>query len=290
MKHYPHHIGDFDKATRHLSRVERSVYRDLIDLYYDTEAQLSLDIAWLCRRIIARTNEESTAVEQVLNEFFTKTPTGWYHERCEEEIAAYRANNSQRAQAGKASAAAKAIKKLQALNGNSTHVEHPSQSVATNDNGASTNQSTNQPINQSTSSTAKPARASRKPTQTPIPDGFGISDRVAAWAIEKGHANLPQHLEAFKAKVAAKGYQYVDWDSAFMEAIREDWAKLRGGQGARASPQLRPPSAAELRTFRSSPHIMDADSLARCRAFSGEAPKPDFIDMEPSNANAIAMD
>lgn len=80
------------------------------------------------------------------------------------------------------------------------------------------------------------ARGKRKPANTPIPDGFAISDRVTAWAIEKGHDNLPLHLEAFKAKVAAKGYQYVDWDSAFMEAIREDWAKLRGANGARASP------------------------------------------------------
>ena len=67
MKHYPHHIGDFDKATRHLTRIERSIYRDLIELYYDTEQQLTLDMPALCRRIIARTNEESTAVEQVLN-------------------------------------------------------------------------------------------------------------------------------------------------------------------------------------------------------------------------------
>lgn len=90
MKHYPHHIGAFDKATRHLTRIERSVYRDLIDLYYDTECRLTLDKNALCRRILARSNEESTAVEQVLNEFFTQTPTGWYHDRCEEEIEAYR--------------------------------------------------------------------------------------------------------------------------------------------------------------------------------------------------------
>lgn len=148
MKHYPHHIGDFDRATRHLTRIERSVYRDLIDLYYDTEQRLTLDMASLCRRIIARSNEESTAVEQVLNEFFTETPTGWYHERCEAEIEAYRANNSQRAQAGKASAEAKRLKREQAINGKSTPVEHPLPTVATNGNGASTNQSTNQPINQ----------------------------------------------------------------------------------------------------------------------------------------------
>jgi uncharacterized protein YdaU (DUF1376 family) len=148
MKHYPHHIGDFDRATRHLTRIERSVYRDMLDLYYDTEQRLTLDMAALCRRIIARSNEESTAVEQVLNEFFTKTETGWYHDRCESEIEAYRSNNSQRAQAGKASAESKRLKRQQALIETATPVERPLNSVETNGNGASTNQSTNQPINQ----------------------------------------------------------------------------------------------------------------------------------------------
>jgi uncharacterized protein YdaU (DUF1376 family) len=147
MKHYPHHIGDFDKATRHLTRIERSVYRDLIDLYYDAEQRLALDKAALCRRIIARTDEESTAVEQVLNEFFTETPTGWYHDRCEQEIAAYHANTSQKAMAGKASAESKRLKRLQALNGNSTHVEQPLTPVDADNQRNPTNQST---INQST--------------------------------------------------------------------------------------------------------------------------------------------
>lgn len=86
MNFYPHHIGDFDRATRHLTRIERSVYRDLMDVYYDTEKSLTLDLPALCRKILARSNEESTAVEQTLNEFFIKTPTGWYHERCDAEI------------------------------------------------------------------------------------------------------------------------------------------------------------------------------------------------------------
>jgi len=72
------------------------------------------------------------------------------------------------------------------------------------------------------------ARAKRKPSPTPMPVDFDVSERVAAWAAEKGYESLPLHLEAFRAKVKAKGYEYVDWDSAFMEAIREDWAKLRG--------------------------------------------------------------
>ncbi|MGE8450704.1 MAG: DUF1376 domain-containing protein, partial [Pseudomonadales bacterium] len=38
MNHYPHHIGDFNTATRHLSRLERAIYRDMRDMYCDTEA------------------------------------------------------------------------------------------------------------------------------------------------------------------------------------------------------------------------------------------------------------
>lgn len=89
MNYYPHHIGDFNNATRHLSRLERGIYRDLIELYYDTEQPLTLDIAALCRRILAQREDEPLAVEVVLNEFFIATPDGWLHERCEAEIAAY---------------------------------------------------------------------------------------------------------------------------------------------------------------------------------------------------------
>jgi len=67
-----------------------------------------------------------------------------------------------------------------------------------------------------------------RPPKTPLPDDFGVSDRVRAWAADKGHSRLPDHLEAFKAKCKANGYAYADWDSAFMEAIRGDWAKLSG--------------------------------------------------------------
>jgi uncharacterized protein YdaU (DUF1376 family) len=143
MKYYSHHMGDFDRATRHLDRIERSIYRDLIEVYYDTEQQLILDISALCRKIIARTQEEVTAVEQVLNEFFTKTHSGWYHDRCEAVIDEYRLSNSQKSIAGKASAAKKALKRQQAINVNSTDVEQSLNGSQTEDqrydNGISTN-------------------------------------------------------------------------------------------------------------------------------------------------------
>lgn len=82
----------------------------------------------------------------------------------------------------------------------------------------------------------KEKASSSKPT--PLDDSFSVSERVEAWAKEKGHSRLPDHLESFKSKCRAKGYTYVDWDSAFMEAIRGDWAKLStrdfGGAPVRA--------------------------------------------------------
>lgn len=72
---------------------------------------------------------------------------------------------------------------------------------------------------------ARPARTP-KARKTSLPDGFGVSERVARWALEKGFGDLPAHLESFLSKAKAKGYEYVDWDEAFMTAIREDWAKL----------------------------------------------------------------
>ena len=70
-----------------------------------------------------------------------------------------------------------------------------------------------------------PARK-RASTKRPLPPDFGISDRVRSWAGENHHDRLDEHLDCFKRKCAAKGYQYASWDDAFMEAIRKNWAEL----------------------------------------------------------------
>lgn len=256
MKHYPHHIGDFDRATRHLSRLERSIYRDLIDLYYDTEQQLTLDMQALCRRIIARCNEERTAVEQVLNEFFVQTPTGWYHQRCEAEIEAYQANNSQKAQAGKASAVAKAIKRQQALNGKSTDVQQPLKSVATESNGASTN---HQPINQSTN---QPKEKSAKAPSAPKPDDVELqvwTDWVQLRKAKRATVSLTvideARGEAAKAGMTLERFLAV-WCARGSQGLQAEWLKPneRAGQQntskyAGAARAIWGDNENELRTF-----------------------------------------
>lgn len=79
-------------------------------------------------------------------------------------------------------------------------------------------------------------RATAAPRKAQLPEDFGISDSVRAWAKEKGFDRLPEHCESFKRKCKAKGYTYSDFDAAFMEAVREDWAKLRGSSPRGAAP------------------------------------------------------
>lgn len=90
MHYYNHNIKSFNNATRHLTRVERSLYRDLIELYYDDEQPLqAVNFDRLARRVMANTDEEKEALQYVLDEFFTETDEGFTHAYCERVIAQY---------------------------------------------------------------------------------------------------------------------------------------------------------------------------------------------------------
>lgn len=60
-----------------------------------------------------------------------------------------------------------------------------------------------------------------------LPEDFGISDRVREWAADKGHDRLEERLVHFVGYARANGKSYADWDQGFMNAIRDDWAKLQ---------------------------------------------------------------
>lgn len=70
-------------------------------------------------------------------------------------------------------------------------------------------------------------------TRTALPPDFGISPAVTAWAAGKGYGDIDAHLESFRAKCAANGYGYSDWDAAFRNAIADDWAGLRSPRNQR---------------------------------------------------------
>jgi uncharacterized protein YdaU (DUF1376 family) len=153
MNHYPHHIGDFNNGTRHLTRIERSIYRDLIELYYDTETPLTSDIDALARRIIARSDEERQALLCVLGEFFSLEDGLYFHARCDEEIASYQSRvESARTNGQRGGRPSKPRKTESVISANPDIT------------GSKANQNQNQNQNQEPEGEGEPSRASGFPT------------------------------------------------------------------------------------------------------------------------------
>jgi len=91
MYYYSFNIGDYRKDTVHLSRLEHSIYRDLIDWYYLDESPIPLETQSVSRRLRLATEEERNALIAVLQDFFSQSEDGWRHKRIDSEIAEYHA-------------------------------------------------------------------------------------------------------------------------------------------------------------------------------------------------------
>lgn len=87
LNYYPHHIGDYDKDTKHLTMLEDSAYRRMLDIYYGTERPLPRDQQAIYRLVRARSHAEKLAVDVVIGEFFTEGDDGWHNARADAEIA-----------------------------------------------------------------------------------------------------------------------------------------------------------------------------------------------------------
>ena len=72
----------------------------------------------------------------------------------------------------------------------------------------------------------KEGKARESKRETSIPENFVASESVIEWALKNGYDQLDKHLENFKDSCLAKGYKYADWDAAFRNAIKGNWAKL----------------------------------------------------------------
>lgn len=101
MNYYSKHIGDFNNKTRHLSRIERSLFSDAIELYYSTERPLISDINKLSRLLLATTEEEKDALKIILNEFFILKKDVYRNKRCDEELAIYNSKCKHNQRVGK---------------------------------------------------------------------------------------------------------------------------------------------------------------------------------------------
>jgi len=222
MNHYPFHIGDFNNATRHLSRLERCIYRDCLDLYYDKEAPLSADFARLARRLLVNNEGEVEALKHVLDDFFMLEEDGYHSRRCDAEIAKYHGFIDKQAKAGKASARARRNRTTDvepALNGGSTNVEPTkNQEPITNNHikeiGNSKKLESPPPTTETNSKRSKPKR--------PIDDSFTVTAEMIAWVEESnyGHINLLDQTERFIDHWKGKGESRADWVASWRTWIR----------------------------------------------------------------------
>jgi uncharacterized protein YdaU (DUF1376 family) len=192
MYYYQHHIGDYRKDTSHLSLIEHGIYRQLLDLYYITEKPLDKKSI---RLIGARTDQEIAMAELILNEFFEKKGTKYFHKRCDDEIQNYKLKSFNASESSKKRW--NNIKKLHDANALPTQSER------------NANQ---EPIT--------------KNQKTSLPKDFKVSERVISWANEKGYRDLNKHLDNFILVAQSNNYKYTDWDAAFMRAIKDNWAKV----------------------------------------------------------------
>ena len=90
MNYYPFHIGDFRSGTVNMTRLARWIYRDLLDVYYDTEGPLTDDFEALCDSVGVESVDERRIVERLLRFKFVKCDDGYRNEVCDRVIAEYK--------------------------------------------------------------------------------------------------------------------------------------------------------------------------------------------------------
>lgn len=210
MNYYPRHIGDYVSATAHLSMVEDGAYNRLLDWYYQDERPLPADKRLIYRRVRAIAKPEREAVDAVLAEFFVLGEDGYRHRRCDAEIE----RNNDRANKARKSAEMRWQSERNANAYANASPEH------TEGNALQKPKAKSQ---------REPRLRAVSPRKQTLPENFGLSDAVRRWAQEHGYGDLDRHLQHFCGYARANGKTYADWDQALMNAIREDWARLRSG-------------------------------------------------------------
>lgn len=117
------YVADYLADTPHLTTEEHGAYLLLLFSYWQTGKPLRVDRLAHTSRL---SNERWTIVERTLNEFFKEVDGVWIHIRVEKDLEKVAAKSGKNSEAGKASAAARALAKQQlerlASEGNSANV------------------------------------------------------------------------------------------------------------------------------------------------------------------------
>ena len=108
----------------------------------------------------------------------------------------------------------------------------------------------------------------RKKQKTGLPEDFGISAAVQAWADKHGYSaeRVSSNFAKFVLWAAAGGKEYVDWDAALQGAIRDDWSCRSFGGGGTGG-----------QTYKTTAQRIDDANKAATETWLAEMSENDFI-------------
>lgn len=88
MHYFKFNISDWALSTAHLTLEEEAIYLRLVNHYYDSEKPIPLETQSVIRRL--RLGSQPLLVVSILEEYFTETDNGFFHNRCEQVLKEYR--------------------------------------------------------------------------------------------------------------------------------------------------------------------------------------------------------
>lgn len=219
MNYYEHHIGDFRSGTVNMTRQERWLYRDLIEVYYDTEGPLTADVEKLCKDIGVRSDEEKAIVLELLAYKFKLTERGYEHERCESVIAAYRGKAETARENGKKGGRPPKNKNPEKPSGFISETEvNPYQT------GLKANQ---EPVTNNQKPEVKPIRATRFDAQAHLVS-LGVETQIAKdWLATRKRKKLESTLTAMEQTQAEVAKAGVSLNDALRECCARGWGGFK---------------------------------------------------------------
>jgi uncharacterized protein YdaU (DUF1376 family) len=199
MYYYDFHINDFRSGCHNMTRQEKWLYRDMLDVYYDTESPLPDSIDEICKIIGARGEEEKKAVSEILLLKFEQTDRGWVNKRCEDLIEQYHGKKKTASDAGKASAQKRAMEKAakaiadanRKSNASSTDDQRSLNEASTESNASSTNH--------------KPITKNQEPKEkvkTIVPPTGETAEVFSYWQVKMNHQQAKLDVKRSKAITA----------------------------------------------------------------------------------------
>jgi uncharacterized protein YdaU (DUF1376 family) len=253
VNYYPFHIGDYAAHTGHLDPLEDVAYRRAIDAYMLTEAPLPADPADVARRI--RMREWVGVVESVLREFFTLTPEGWRHGRCDDEIAKVQSKSEK--------ARTSAAKRW--------HSESDANVMRTHSEGNAPKTQDPIPKSQKKDRESAPNGAAQS-RGSRLPDDFP-DDTAMAWC-----CGMRPDLDAEAVRAKFRDYwagvpgargRKADWPATWRNFVRSERPPARGSPAAQRDAET-------------------ADFLGRLTGgLAGTKPNRDTIDVQPADVRRI---